>query len=330
VASQSIEYWHLGAWLIARAHSVGSNQALEDLSRYLEATDIPCEVALVVSGIEPQDAYDMGRGISFIPWSALRDSAQKQSVHERSLVELPFNLPVGALVREHNTKKIYVPQTDFQQNVEKYTISSVDFTELYDSLICLALVGPSAPQVLAYWVTVPAWTPIIAGSMQIPASEGFSPGWQLSPDSYEQGRQLFEAFCCASTSFQAHMRLVMQHLIRAMRRRAPVDAAIDLGISIESLYLSDMQDDRGELSFRLRIRSARFLGSTEAERKRIYRLMGDVYGLRSRAVHTGSVDAILRKKPVLEVLQEGFSLTAETVRRFIAKGEPDWDKVMFG
>jgi len=35
ISASTVEYWHLAAWLIARAQSVGSMQALEDLSRYL-------------------------------------------------------------------------------------------------------------------------------------------------------------------------------------------------------------------------------------------------------------------------------------------------------
>jgi hypothetical protein len=331
IAAQSIEYWHLAAWLVARAQIAGSKQALEDLSHYLEASEIPCEVAVVFSGLEPQDSYDMGHGISLIPWNALRESSQKRSVHERAQMELPFNFPAGALVRDHSTKKIYVSQADFQQNFAKYSTSaSVDATELYDSLMCLALVGPSGPQILASWVTVPVWTPFAGGSMELPRQEGFTVGRKLSPDDCTLGRKLFEAFCLASAPFQTRLRLVMQRLVRAMRRVTPVDAAIDLGLSLEGLYLSDMQDDRGELSFRLRTRSARLLGSTEADRKRIFDLMRDIYGLRSSAVHTGAVDAMCRGRPVAEVIQEGVSLAAETVRRFIVSGEPSWDKVMFG
>ena len=248
----------------------------------------------------------MGQGISVIPWADLRESLQKQSAHERFFMEMSFNRPAGALVREHNTKKTYVTQAEFQQHHEKYTTSLPDAIELYDSLMCLALVGPSAPQVLASWVTVPAWTPLLAGSMTLPGQEGFSTGPKLSLDDCTQGRQLFEHFRSATAKVQAHLRLVMQRLIRAMRRVTPVDAAIDLGIALESLYLSDMQDDRGELSFRLRIRSARLLRVTEADRKQISDLMRDIYKLRSTAVHTGAVPDVSRSRPVQEVLQQGF------------------------
>ena len=47
ITAQSLDYWHLAAWLVARAQSVGSEQALEDLSHYLAASDIPYEVAVV-------------------------------------------------------------------------------------------------------------------------------------------------------------------------------------------------------------------------------------------------------------------------------------------
>jgi hypothetical protein len=54
-----------------------------------------------------------------------------------------------------------------------------------------------------------------------------------------------------------------------MRRLNLVDSSIDLGIVLETLYLSDMGDDRGELSFRLRTRVARgFLGNNENEKKK--------------------------------------------------------------
>lgn len=214
--------------------------------------------------------------------------------------------------------------------MEQYHASLVDSTELYDSLMCLSLIGPSAPKVLASWVSLPAWTPIMAGSSALYGPDGFSTGDRISAAGCKQGRKLFTAFSAISGPFKGRLRLVMQRLISAMRRVTLVDAAIDLGISIEALYLSDMQDDRGELSFRLRTRAARLLARTESERKKIFVLMGDIYGMRSSAVHTGAVRATCRGKPSQEVLQLGFSLTAETVRRFIAVGEPNWDKVMFG
>jgi len=322
------QYWNLGAWLLARAQSVGSNQALEDLSHYLSTDDVTCEVVVAFCGLEPEGRFDMGRAISFLPWAQLQNSRQKQSLLDRTVTSFPFAYPTGALVRELNTKKSYISQTEFQQNIAKYTIDSIDTTEIYDSLMCLAIVQPSSPQVLASWVSAPSWVPIAAGPTLFPIVDGISPFNKISTEGCVQGGELFKAFCSASPSFQARIRLVLQRLIRAMRRGSQVDAAIDLGISLEALYLNDMKGDRGELSFRLRTRSSRFLGNNAEERKRIFRLMKDAYNLRSVAVHTGSVDTF-DERPVQDVLHDGFLCAAETVRHFILDGKPDWDKVMF-
>lgn len=119
-----------------------------------------------------------------------------------------------------------------------------------------------------------------------------------------------------------------------MRRGIPVDAAdaaIDLGIALEVLYLGGTgSEGLGELTFRLRIRAARFLGTDEADKKRLFNLVGDLYRLRSKAVHEGK---LAPDKPggrsTKEMLSEGYAIAAETVRRFITDQEPNWDKVMF-
>jgi hypothetical protein len=331
ISASTIEFWHLGAWLILRTRSVGARGALRNLARYLRASVIPVEVAVVFSGLQPESACKIGRNISLLPWSDLKNSAQKQAVHAHFVMQLPFNVPTAALVRQHPSQKSYVSQSDYQKNIDKYHArAGLDATELHDCLMCLALVGPSAPQVLASWISVPDWVPIISTSFSLPALEGFSVTRKLSAVESRQGRRLFANFGSLTNVLQARLRLVMQRLLRAMRRGQPVDAAIDLGISLEALYLSDMGDDPGELSFRLRTRCARLLGNSQLEREEIFRVMGQIYGLRSKAVHTGIVPPVFKGKSTQDLLDKGFDVTARTVRGFIAKGEPNWEQITFG
>jgi hypothetical protein len=84
------------------------------------------------------------------------------------------------------------------------------------------------------------------------------------------------------------------------------------------------------MTFRLKTRAARFLAGAEADRKSVFNLVGDLYGMRSSAVHTGAVGPVIRGRPVQEILEEGYSLTADAIRRFITHGEPNWNTVMFG
>ena len=332
----AIELWNLGGWLLKRAMSVGTSQAVDDLTTYLTVSELPCEMTLIVSGLAPEKACELGRGISFIPWAELPESDQKQSMNEYLFRGQPshfFHSTLSALIREHRSEKRYVSQAEFQRDMEQYTTPPVDASELNDALMCLALVGPYGPHILASWMSLPVWAPLSSNSMMLPRVEGFSPGKQISTDECSQARDLFAAFC-AAPSLQTHLRLVTQRLIRAVRRYGtPVDASIDLGIALEGLYLSDMQDDRGELSFRLRMRAARLLGATEENRKHIFTLMGDIYTLRSIAVHTGTLTVKpkdLHGRTVQQVLEEGFFLTAKAIRQFITSGKPRWDTIMFG
>jgi hypothetical protein len=66
------------------------------------------------------------------------------------------------------------------------------------------------------------------------------------------------------------------------------------------------------------------------KRKRIFSLIGDLYTMRSSAVHTGIMRSKIRKESTQNVLSEGFSITTETVQRIITNGEPKWDRVIFG
>ena len=56
---------------------------------------------------------------------------------------------------------------------------------------------------------------------------------------------------------QRYFRVPLERLNMAIRRVSQVDSAIDTGIALEALFLSDQSDDRGELTFRLRVRGAR-------------------------------------------------------------------------
>lgn len=324
-----LDYKILAAWLIRRARSLRADKALDDLERYLKAEEIQCEATLALSGVNPEVICELGRGISLVPWDSLRDCCEKQSVWERCVMAAPFHLPQGGLIRRFAIPKRHISHEEFQRNIQAY-MGSQDETDLNDALMCLALVGPSAPHVVAGWISLPEWVPKIGGAMTLPPLEGFSSVRAYPPDSCARARELFGAFCELNAGLQTRLRLVMQRLNRAMRRVVPVDASIDLGIAFEGLFLANMPDERGEMTFRLKTRAARFLADVEADRKGVFDLVGDLYGMRSRAVHTGAVGQMIRGRPVQEILEEGYSLTADAIRRFITHGEPNWNAVMFG
>jgi len=119
----------------------------------------------------------------------------------------------------------------------------------------------------------------------------------------------------------------MQRLNSAMRRLSQGDAAIDLGVVFEILFLPEERADRSELSFRLRLRAARYLEDDPQERRRVFSLINDLYKARSAAVHTGHLPERINNVPVQDLLGKGFDIAAGALGRMISDGEPDWLQV---
>jgi hypothetical protein len=122
------------------------------------------------------------------------------------------------------------------------------------------------------------------------------------------------------------LRVALSRLNQASRRNNDVDKALDLGIALEVVLLHELQPDRGELSFRIALRGATFVGGTHVDRVANMRLLKDAYGVRSGAAHSGKVPAQTRGRPTVEVLKDVSQLCAVIARRLIERGSfPDWD-----
>jgi hypothetical protein len=114
-----------------------------------------------------------------------------------------------------------------------------------------------------------------------------------------------------------------------LRRASATDSAIELGIALEALLLNDLDRDRGELTFRLRLRGARFLGATPSETREIFKSLRLAYDLRSRAVHSGNTPEELDGVPSSKILETGYGLTVAAVEKIIRLGKsPDWTDVV--
>lgn len=122
------------------------------------------------------------------------------------------------------------------------------------------------------------------------------------------------------------LRVPLSRLNRAIRSSSPLDAAIELGITLETIFLNDATGEKGELSHRLRVRASRFLGASNSERDEIFELFGELYWLRSSIVH----NCEFSKKQIQrcpEWLILGYDRAAEAIARIINDGWPNWKVV---
>jgi hypothetical protein len=321
-----VEYRTLAGWLISRGSEVGSAQAADELARYVDATEIPCLLTLALSGIKVEGPCDLADSVRMLPWDALPDSTSKRWIHRQSFAGFPIHFPTAAMVREEVLPKRHLTDDEFKTQ----TMRPIDDTGLHDAILCAGMIGPTAPYPLASFLTAPPWVPVMTGGIGMPFSEGRPVIQDWSSIHCSEAAALHFAFLKLGKERKDLLRLAMQRLNRAMRRHFPVDAAIDLGIALEALFLSDLSEERGEPTFRLKIRAARYLGSTKADRDALFNLVGDLYGARSSAVHTGRVSDQVGGRPIGDVLAEGYSVAAGAIRRMIIEGQPDWRRVMLG
>ena len=324
--ARRVEHADLAAWLIERAQAVGPDQAVSDLQRYLSTERLPCRLIVGVAGIKPDRLDAIGQGITLLPWEQLPESNTKRAVTEKFFLGGTLHHPEAALVQEFEAARIHVDNSE----VDKYMRQPLPRTDLTDVLLCLGLFGPTAPVSLASWLEPPEWAPVMPGGYSLGVPEGSSFGRPFPSTAATDGARLFATWLALTESRRDELRVPMYRLNTAMRRRNRVDASIDLGIALESMFLRDLSDDRGELTFRLRVRGTRWLGSNPDERRHLSTLFADLYSTRSRAVHSGRVPDTTRGRPTTELLEEGYKVTARALVALITGGDPDWDTVTFG
>jgi len=317
----------LAIWLIERALQVGSDQTVADLSRYVADQRFLVTEVVALSGIVPEQAFDLGDGIQLVPISNVPSCPQREMLlRKKSGADVTMSPSASAAL---------LCQTRWPVNHSgtMAAISASRAADLEDARHVITAVGPSAPIRIIAWEIVPAdvplsnrsfgWTHQLGGGDSNPASfRG------LTSDDLQTVRALRTFFASGTKREKDHLRVALDRLNRSLRGVVPVDKAIDLGICLEAIFLNE-PEMTGELSFRLRVRASRYLATDAGERDRISDAMGVLYGLRSEAVHAGRFRRmVINGTPVATVLENGAQLAATAIRKMILEGLPDWQKVI--
>ncbi len=140
----------------------------------------------------------------------------------------------------------------------------------------------------------------------------------------QEALSLYRARRALAARTAARLAVPIDRWVRSHTDTSIVDKFIDLGIALESLYLND--GNTAELRFRLALHTAWHLESSGPERSRLMREFRAIYDLRSKAVHTGSVDDTQTTRETLAKAQE---CCRRAIIKFITDGEfPDWDRLV--
>jgi hypothetical protein len=311
----------LAVWLLRHSTEIGTEAALADLDTFVAAKLVSMRRVTVLEGLTLVRICQVTDDTELLPWGALYQSPQKEHMQIAFMEQMRF--PTAALVRRFELPKVYIdpsipPKEHYFANV---------YDDLTDVLNCAGLFGPAGPVVTASWGEAPQWVPTLGTAYSL----GY-PSPRLNPiqwpaDAYERFPLLYKRFIEESSGHRLALRVPLQRLNAAMTKANLVDAAIDCRIAVESLFLSDQQDDRGELTLRICIRAAKFLGSNYAERGEIYDLFRDLYHVGSVAVHSGTLSPTKGGQTVESLLTKGKIKIAESIRKLIDEGPQEWKRV---
>lgn len=99
---------------------------------------------------------------------------------------------------------------------------------------------------------------------------------------------------------------------------------LEYAIALEALYLNDNSKERGELTYRLALRAARFLESTLDKRKETFSIVNKLYGFRSRIAHGEDISQVSKRKDkedLKQVLERAPSIVARSILRLLQSNQ---------
>ena len=151
----------------------------------------------------------------------------------------------------------------------------------------------------------------------------------------EKAKCLYERLVDLYANDREKLQIPIDRWVESKTNRNRIDKIIDLGIAFEALYLSDI-DESTELSFRLRLRAACYLGENEEHRRVLMKEFSEIYAWRSKVVHTGKLPNKKKKPPftheeVKQFIENAQDLCRESIMRILEDGKfPDWNSLILG
>ena len=159
-----------------------------------------------------------------------------------------------------------------------------------------------------------------------PAFGALTGSCQLDANALDRARRLFSE---VDDERQERYAPVLSRLAEALGRSgqyASQDKILDLAIALERMY----EPDSPEVTFKLKARAACFLESDTAERKRVFKEIGNFYMARSAIVHGPKGKKKRTAQSEEEAFDSGFKLARRSLLKLLGEGPApgEWDDVI--
>jgi hypothetical protein len=315
-----VDFENLALTLLSHAAESGVHQAIEDLEWYASSSSFPVRQALFLTGVTLFDKAELGEGVWVGPFK-VPDPGRWVPGHGSP--RLGYSSHRGNWI----WRDIDHPKA-FSDESPRDLPDLWDFSALEDAIRCISLIGPCGPAVTGSSIAPARWIPSVGGPLgEVPhwVEQRASP--TLTAEQLSEAARIHVAFTQLPTTMKARYRAAMKRLNWSQRRQWNVDRAFDLGIAAE-IVLTDQKPTDASITFTLRIRASRYLGSTREEREAVFDTLGRMYTLRSSAVHDGALPDAINGITSEAIMDEAAGLIAASMRRMLLEGEPDWKKLV--
>ncbi len=329
-----------GPALIRRALQKDSpNEAIQWLQKVLATRSAKGKEIVSLWGATVEKPIQLTPAIQIVPVDQLPDCTQKRDITDlrRGFTTLPvppglvFSPPTSALVASIIIEPVIVEPDGHD------AFDSVEYIRIHEQLknvaLALTAVGPRAVIPGIQWFTFDdpdlnqasllaesrSWHSIEILPRQLP---------EFPPVDPKVARSVVADYFDAPPSTRDTLHVALERLNQAQRRDNVGDRAVELSIAFEA-SLGD--NDQGELKHKMRVRSARLLGGDLDKRKLCSAIVGKMYDIRSKLVHTGRASGSVKRKvgdlqiTESEIIDRATVICAEVLREIMKRGSiPNW------
>ena len=309
-----------------------------------------------LEGIIVEKEIQVYEGVRFVPFPSQTTFEFERYFPDRSIhrYDLERNMGTTLLITDrpmlsifHNPSKetfdeIPVNDLPFQIDTDNIKFPNSEEVNSFRKSFCqaLSLVCNSSVQIARKWwfsAEDEIFRPFSGGGM------GYSPklfGGSVKAGQSEisEAKCLYEKLIDPNSNVGEKLEIPINRWIQSKVNKDPVDKIIDLGIALESLYLSGTES-KNEIRFRFSLHAAWHLGEDKEHREGLMKKFKAIYDWRSAVVHTG-------KLPKKGTGKKKKSYTQEEVREFIRNAQdlgrnsiikiledgkfPDWNNLILG
>ena len=323
--------------MVERIRAGASPEAVVDwLEKVLKTERAEGLSVMALWGVTTDGRVELGQGIALIPFNQVPASPERDYLLAPERFS-PFTFPfsrsraptVALLVRGIVKPFITKSNEPYDPPADPFKYRNL----LDDARLALTCIGPSAPLEAGSWFQLDdpdlqaagAHGGVMGTLHEIPGS-GFEPETEITS---EDAGAIVSGFLGLKDASRAKVRVSLERLNQAMRRRLPGDKALELSIALEALLTAE-DEQPGEHTYKVGLRASLLVGADAGQRVANRAIVAAVYRLRSAVMHRGTAPESIGVRgqghlPSSKVVELGASVVSKAIQRVIVDGRlPDW------